>query len=262
MTITFGVCQWVLDTTGVAAVQRASELGFRALQIGVRSLDQFAEMQKPAVQAAYLAAAATHNIEIVGMSLGIFNQIALHDATQADKVWEILSSMIDVAIAMQIELVYCPSYADGIISNTEERSRTSAMYRRACEHIGDRPLLIATENSLDAAGNRALINQVNHPNLRVLIDAYNPVVFGENAAGLLHELEDVLSNQVHAKDGHNQQMGSAPLGQGDGDFMATVQALNDIGFSGYVICENNYDVATESRTAADLATLKRVFAAS
>ena len=257
--ITIGICQWMLDTLGVAAVQRASELGFPAMQIGVRSMDAFHEMRDPAVQAAYLEAAAAHHIDIVGMSLGIFNQIALHDTAQSYTVWEILSQMIDAAVAMNINLIYCPSYGHGVISNDDELARTAAMFRRACDHVGDRPLLIATENSLNAAGHRRLVGQVNHSNMRVLIDAYNPVVYGENPAVMIRELQDILCDQFHAKDGRDRQGGTEPIGQGDGDFAAAVQALKDIGFSGYVVCENDYTVETDTRAKADLATLQKLF---
>jgi sugar phosphate isomerase/epimerase len=96
--------------------------------------------------------------------------------------------------------------------------------------------------------------------MRVLIDAYNPVAYGYKAADLIHELRDMMCNQFHAKDGLKNQSGSTTVGEGDGDFAATAQALRDIGFDGYVICENRYDVDTEARTAADLAALKRLFA--
>ena len=106
--ITIGVCPWMLDTVGVAAVQRASELGFEAMEIGVFSLEGYNEMRDPAIQAAYLEAAATHGIELVAMSLGIFSQVAaLHSEAQEATVWEMMSNMIDVAAAMNIELVCC-----------------------------------------------------------------------------------------------------------------------------------------------------------
>jgi sugar phosphate isomerase/epimerase len=93
----------------------------------------------------------------------------------------------------------------------------------------------------------------------VLIDAYNPVVYGYSTADMIRELHDIMCNQFHAKDGLNRKGGNALVGQGDGDFPATAQALKDIGFDGYVIGENDYTVETESRTAADIATLKQFF---
>jgi sugar phosphate isomerase/epimerase len=259
--ITIGVCQWMLDSEGVAAVQRASELGFEAMEIGVFSLEGYGEMRDPAIQAAYLEAAAAHGIELVAMSLGIFSQvIAMHSKAQEAAVWEMMSNMIDVAAAMKFELVCCAMFGDAGINNADEMARASAMLRRGCDYIGDRPLVLATENTLGNADNRELVEQVNHPKIRVLMDAYNGIWSGGyNAADMVRELCDVLCNVAHAKDGLKHQPDDVLIGQGDGDFSATAQALKDIGFEGYVMCENNYTSETEARTTADLATLKRMF---
>jgi sugar phosphate isomerase/epimerase len=251
----------MLDTVGVAAVQRASELGFEAMEVGVFSVAGYNEMCDPAIQTAYLEAAATHGIELVGMTLGIFSQVvALHSEEQEATVWEMMRNMIDVAVAMSIELVCCSMFGDASINNADEMARASAMLRRGCDYIGDKPLRIATESTLSITGNRELIEQVNHPNMCVLMDAYNGVwSSGYNAADMVRELRDVLCNVAHAKDGLKHQPDNVLIGQGDGDFLATAQALKDIGFEGYVMCENSYRNETEVRTAADLATLKRIF---
>ena len=229
--ITIGVCPWMLDTVGVAAVQRASELGFEAMEIGVSSLEGYNEMRDPAIQAAYLEAAAAHEIELVAMSLGIFSQvIAIHSEAQEATVWEMMSNMIDVAAAMNIELVYCAMFGDAGINNAGEMARASAMLRRGCDYIGDRPLLLATENALSNAGNRELVEQVNHPKIRVLMDAYNGVWSGAyNAADMVRELHDVLCNVAHAKDGLKDRPDNVLIGEGDGDFPATAEALKEIG---------------------------------
>ena len=139
--ITIGVCSWMLDTVGVAAVQRASELGFEAMEIGVFSLEGYNEMRDPAIQAAYLEAAATHGIELVAMSLGIFSQVAaLHSEAQEATVWEMMGNMIDVAAVMDIELVYCVMFGDAGINNAGEMARASAMLRRGCDYVGDGPV--------------------------------------------------------------------------------------------------------------------------
>ena len=69
--ITFGVCSWVLDRKGVTAVARARQLGFEAIEIDVFSLERYHEMCDPAVQAAYVKAAATHGVKLVSLCLGL-----------------------------------------------------------------------------------------------------------------------------------------------------------------------------------------------
>jgi len=50
------------------------------------------------------------------------------------------------------------------------------------------------------------------------------------------------------------------LGQGDGDFLATVQALQENCYEGYLMNENHYKEGIEAYTEADLAMLRDLFA--
>jgi sugar phosphate isomerase/epimerase len=182
--------------------------------------------------------------------------VSLHNKEKEATVQEILSNMIDMVIAMKIELLTFYLGGDLGINNAEEMERTSAMLRRACEYIGGRSLWIATESTLSIQENRKLINQVNHPKMRILVDCYNGVRSGAfNGAEMVRELHDVLCNNVHAKDGPDDAL----IGQGDGDFLATAQVLKDIRFDGYIISETHYKTDVETRAATDLATLNGIF---
>lgn len=258
--ITIGVCSWVLDTQGVSAIQRASELGFKAIELGVFSMEDYEEIRKPATQAAYVEAATKYDVKLVGIMVGIFSHIwGIHNKEHEETIRETLCNIIDIAAAMKIELLTCAIF-DGIgdfgIHNAKEMARTSAMLGRACDYVGDRPVQIATENTLSIQENRELINQVNHPKMRVLVDCYNGIWSGAfNGAEMVRELHDVICHVAHAKDGSD----NALIGQGDGDFIATAQALKDIDFDGYIISESNYKAEAESRATADLQTLKHIF---
>jgi hypothetical protein len=69
---TIGVTAWTLDAEGVDAIRRASELGFKAVEIGVFSMEDYETMRDPAIQTAYFEAASANNIKLVGMMTGIF----------------------------------------------------------------------------------------------------------------------------------------------------------------------------------------------
>jgi len=253
-----GICGWCLDVKGVETVRRARELGFDTMQIGVHSMADADTLRDPDVQKQYMQASQDHNVNIIGLSISIFDTFSFHAPENEAQIWNVLTGMIDAMVTMGVDLAYCPSFEASRITSTEEMGRVAGLLRCACDYIGDRRLMFATENTLDVAGHRELLNMVNHPKLKVLVDAYNPTVFGHHASDQIRELKDVLVNQVHAKDGNNHVMGSAPLGTGEGDFERTAQALHDINYDGYVITENNYDVDAEWRVQADTATLKRL----
>ena len=262
--IRIAVCQWILDRSGVAALARAAGLGFAGIQLGLVDEKTAYDLREPALQHAYLQAAQECGVEILGFGVNALNRYPLHshpDSEDGRIAWRILSGALDTAHAMNVGLVYCPAFLKAEIRTEEELARACAMLRRGCEYIDGGPLLLATENSFDAAGHLRLIEQVDHPALRVLIDGYNPVVFGHRAADLARELPfRYLCNQMHAKDGRDRIMGSAPLAQGEGHFVEFVQALKEINFDGWLVCENDYSRDAERRVAADLATLSPLLA--
>ena len=223
MTITIGVTEWTLDKRGVDALPRARELGFDAIQIRLYSLDTLKALENDAVRTEFLAANDAHNMPIVGMSAGLFGQIPLHDATQEDYVVELWERIITVALGLNIQVVYCPSFGVSKMTTPAEIAQTATVFRRACEIVDERPLFLATENSLDAADHRALVEQVNHPKMRVLLDAYNPVNFGYNTADLVRDLSNINCNQFHAKD--DTPDGNALLGEGNGLLRNSAQDL-------------------------------------
>ena len=259
MTI-FGVTAWTLDVGGVDAIRRASELGFRAIDLGFFSMEDYEEIRKPETQSAYVEAATKYNIKIASMTVGFFSHfVALHDKEQEAKVWEIFSNIIDVVASMKIELLACAVF-DGIgdyaIHDAEEMAQASRILRRACEYIGDRPIEIATESHMSIKENRDLLEQVNHPKMRIMVDSGAGLYSsGYIPAEMVREMRDSLYNIAHVQDGPD----NALLGEGDGNFFETAQTLKDIGFEGYIISENSYGEDAETRATTDLATLEAIF---
>ncbi len=260
--IRFGVCQWIMDCSGVEALPRAAELGFEGIQLGIAEENR--AIHEPALQNAYLRASQETGVAIVGFGINSMNVLPLFsppDSDEGRRCHDLMRSALDTALAMGVGLVYCPGFFDAEIRTDEQLQRAAAMLRRGCEHIEGQPVLLATENTLDAARNLRLLELVDHPSLRVLIDSYNPVLYGHQAAALLHDLPArYQSKQMHAKDGRNQVMGNVPLGQGEGRFEDFVQALKDLGFEGWLISETDYRSNADELAAADLATMNALIA--
>lgn len=256
--IRFGVCQWILDRSGLAALPRAAELGFAGIQLGVSEGDE--AIRRPDLQQEYLRAAKDSGVEVVGFGINTMNQLPLYSPPDSDagrRCRDLLRSVLDMALAMGVDLVYCPSFFDAEIRSDDQLKRAAETLRAGCEHVEGQSLSLASENTLDAARTLRLVELVDHPSLRVLVDSYNPVLFGHLAAALVRALPThLLGNQAHAKDGRNQVMGNAVLGSGEGHFAEFVQALHDVGFEGWLISETDYRDNADELAASDLATLR------
>ncbi len=260
--IGIGVTQWCLDCTGIDTVYRAADLGFSALQIDAGEPGKDGFLGDVRVQHAYRQAAQRAGIEITAIGLNIFSVQSMDDAEtgeNANSCWHVLSCAIEAAAAMNIGLVFLPSFYSGEIRTEQDLRITAAFLRRACLYAQERGVLVATENTLDDSGNRRLLALVDHPNIRVLLDALNPVLWGHHVPTLVKNLWPYLCNQVHAKDGVDGIMGNAPLGTGQAKFLETAQVLRALDFSGYLILENEYAQDTEKRVAQDVTVITQVF---
>jgi 2-epi-5-epi-valiolone 7-phosphate 2-epimerase len=238
-----GVAQWCLDADPVRAIHRAAGSGLRVIHLNIGRLSDPTCLTNLAVRSACLKAARQTGVRITALAANALNDHGLtsppgsaeHAACQT-----LIRTAIEAAVALEAGVVIVPSFRNSEIRTTEDLARTAAQLRVACDEAAPRQVLIASETPLGVAGNRALLEQVAHPALRILVDAYNPVLRGHPVSDIVRELSPFICDQVHAKDGLNDAMGSAPLNTGDARFGETVRALRDVGFRGDIVLENKY----------------------
>jgi sugar phosphate isomerase/epimerase len=251
-----------LDRTGVDAVYRAAELGLSAIQIDAGEPGVAPLLNESAVRRAYQRAAQEAGVRITALAVNLLNIYGMTNPAGSEKFnrcWDAIVIALDAAADMDVELVYLPSFNDGEIRGQADLARTAEVLQRACRHVEDTKVLVATENTLGPAETLLLIEAVAHPKLRVLIDSLNPVLWGHRPSELVHRLWPYMCNQVHAKDGTGGVMGNALLNTGQANFAETVSTLQLQGFSGYVILENEYPNDFQASIARDMATIRRLF---
>ncbi len=232
-----GVAQWVLDRAGPAALARAAQLGFTAIHLDAAGASVPAYATAARDTGVAIAALATRSVEGAGLS--------------RDTVW----AAIDAAAELGAPLVYVPCFHRTQIRDADDLARTADFLHEACAHAG--PVRVASENSLSASGNRALVARVNHPGFRVLVDHCNAVLWGHDPLELIDARLAHDCGQIHCKDTTGGGLGNAPLGDGDGRFAQTCARLRATGFGGLVVSENDYRVDGQRRAAHDLAALAR-----
>jgi sugar phosphate isomerase/epimerase len=110
----------------------------------------------------------------------------------------------------------------GVLPTLSERSVTLCF----------EPLTPAETDFINTAADaRRLIQQIDHPNFRLLLDTKAMTAERQAAPDLIREHADLLAH-VHANDANGQ----AP-GFGDTDFQPILAALRDIGYDAYVSVE-------------------------
>lgn len=258
----FGVAQWCLDYNGVDAVYRARNLGLSAIQIDVGEPESEFFLGNLNLQHSYCKVAEKTGVKITGIAVNSLNYYSMNSpegSKNARNCWDLIQVAIDAATRMNVDLVFLPSFEKGEIRSQQDLMRTAEVLRKACIYAENSEVLLATENSLGVSGNLDLLGAVGHPKLRILIDSLNPVLWGHNTSTLIKELWSYICNQIHIKDGVNGEMGNASLNTGQANLIETVKVIQELGFSGYLILENEYREQTDYLIKRDMAALQELF---
>jgi sugar phosphate isomerase/epimerase len=259
--ISIGIAQWCLDRPGAEALHRAAALGLSVIHIDAGGDAGAPPVSHPAVRRAYVKAMRSTGIRITGIGVNSLNSYELQRAKSSAahvKRWDDTRRAIDAALEMNVEMVFLPSFEKAEMRTADDILRTGSLLHAACVYAEGSEIVLATENTLGVAGNLKLLAAAGHAKLRVLIDSLNPVLWGHDPRALITALWPHVCNQVHAKDGVDNQMGNAALNTGQADFAATMRVLQSLGFGGCVIIENEYDHDLEPRLLRDAAVIRRL----
>ena len=259
-----GVTQWSVDGRGPETLFRAASLGFDTIHLSSGELDGDLRLDDDAVRDGYLRASRESGVAIDAISPGDLNDLGLTSpagSVNASRCMDSIRIAIDAAVEMGVPLVFLPSFRAGEIRDDADLRRTAEVLAHACDHAADRPVTIATENTLGTEGNLRLLAAAARPELRVLLDTQNPSLWGHDVAAMVDDLWPHLVEQVHVKDGRDGAMGNAVLGEGQSGFVRTAAALRDRGFAGALIAENEYLGERSACASRDIAVLIQAFGA-
>ena len=239
-----GICEWVSPVTGPGVCRVAAEAGLDGVELDIGSCERGLPLSDAVVQRYYREEAERWGVSFSSIAL---NGMAPHtllrpdDRGEDETVREILRKSVEAAASLSIPLIQVPSFYDGGMDSPGTMEAAAGYLRYACDLAGERGILIGSENTLTARENLVLIEMVDRPNFRIYFDIENAVFFrGENPAEGIRRLGDAIC-EIHMKDGTDDALGSCPLGDGHARFEECIQAIKDIGYSGWLILENSYN---------------------
>lgn len=263
--LAIGIAEWCLDTRGIAALERARDLGILNLHYGLGSWNDVELISGRTWLRAITESCNRTGVDISGLALNFIEKSGIFPRggrNEAHKCRESFLIALDNAVELKIPLIYFPSFGASEIKTKSDWEETVELLRFACERASGTSIEIASENSLSSEANLLMALEINHGNFRLLYDTYNPVRFGHSPARIAKLNFGSIAAQIHVKDGLNGKYGSVPLGAGDGDISGVLGTLIELGYDGLYVLENNYTHDTEYRVLRDISTLCRIVSAS
>ncbi len=226
-----GACDWNLGrAANPESFEVAKEIGLDGVQISMGVL-RGVNTTDPEVRRQYREATARTGLEIASLAIGEMNQVPLKSDPQAAE-W--LAQSIGVCKDLELGIVMPAFFGKGDLDmgNTAEIDRGVGVLKDVAPSAEKAGVVIGLENYLSAADNLKLIDRVGSPALSVYYDVGNSTDKGYDILAEIRELgRKGLLCQLHAKDGRHR------LGEGRIDFRKVRGALDDIGYSGWLVLE-------------------------
>lgn len=224
-----GACQWNLGTDDESCFEIARKIGLDGVQVNMGRLSNDMHLRKPEVQKRFLEASKKTGVEIASLAIGEMNRVPLKSDPRAAR-W--LDESIDVckALGITLSMPACFSKGDLDMSNTAEIDHLVGVLKDVCPRAQREGIVIGLESYLSAEDNMRLIDRVGSPAVRVYYDVGNSTDKGRDILREIRLLGDLIC-EFHAKDGRHV------LGKGRIDFRKVRDAIDDIGYRGWLQIE-------------------------
>lgn len=262
----FGICEWCLPPIGPSVCRLAAEYGLEGVALDLGSIKEGLRLSDPRIREWYMEESGLTGVTFCALALNVlfsFDMIHRGSEEQETAIRRVFTEAVAAAAEMGIPVIQVPNFSGNAMTAPQHVAIMAERLRKLCDLAGPKGIIVGTENTLDAEGNRELLGQTGRENLRVYFDTENPYFFGfGEAPKLLRDLAGEIC-QIHVKDGCEGSMSLTPLGSGNGHFEACAEVIRESGYHGWIILENEFKAWGRNNSGLlkeDIRTMRRAFA--
>ena len=228
-----GVTDWNLHLgADPQSVPLAKQLGFDGVQVsfGRKLVDGKLPVDNPEVIAHYLELSKSYKIPIDGTCVD-----KLHDnGLKSDKLalrW--VRDSIRLTQALHTKVLLLPFFGKWALQTPAEIDHTVEALRELAPEAVKANVILGLEDTISAEDNARILDRVASKNVLVYYDVGNSTQAGFDPVKEIRWLGKKRICQIHLKDNPHY------LGEGKIQFEPILQAILDIGFSGYANLETD-----------------------
>jgi len=248
-----GVCDWTIGKRAdPESFTIAHRLGLDGVQVDLGRENDDLRLRNPDVQKKFLEASQRFQLKIASLAIGELNRVPYKSDERA-RQW--VADSIEVCQALGVRVVLLAFFGKGDLTNDPagvdevvKRLRTVAP---KAERAG---VILGIESWLSADQHMAIIDRVGSPAVKVYYDLGNSHKRGLNIYQEIRDLGQEHICEFHAKDYDDL------FGKGSIDFVKVRQAMDDIGYRGWIQIENvKTPLGMEASCQYNTDYLRRVF---
>jgi L-ribulose-5-phosphate 3-epimerase len=234
-----GVTDWNLRLTAdPESVPLAARLGFEGVQVsfGRKLIDGRLPADDPGIVARYLQLSAEHRLPIDGTCVDMLHTNGLKNDKLAVR-W--VADSIRLTAALKTQVLLLPFFGRQALKTEEERNYVGDVLRELAPAARKAGVVLGLEDENSAEENVRIMDRSRDASVLVYYDVGNSAnIGGYDVVREIRWLGKDRICQIHLKDKPMY------LGEGKIPFAQVVQAIREIGFTGFANLE------TDSRPAA------------
>lgn len=250
-----GACDWSIGKMGqVSGLELAKRIGLDGVQVSLGTAADDMKLRGAEVQRSYLDAAKTTGVALASLAIGEMNNIPYKSDPRAEP-W--VSDSIDACQALGCNVVLLAFFAKGDLKNdkagTDEVVRRLRRVAPKAEKAG---VVLGLESWLSAEEHMDIIQRVGSSAVQVYYDVANSQKMGYDIYREIRWLGTRHICEFHMKEN------SSLLGQGVVDFNKVREAIDEIGYEGWMQIEGAVPAGQPMFESyqKNCAFLRRVFA--
>jgi L-ribulose-5-phosphate 3-epimerase len=259
-------------------VRKAAELGADGVQVYTVQGEMSPQRMDSAKRAQFKALCRQRGLAISALCGDMGG--GFHDGRANDEKVRLSKAIVDLAVDLGSPVVTTHIGVVPQDTRTETYRTMLAACRELAEYADERGVTFAVETGPEKAKTlKRLLDDVGSPGLGVNLDPANLVmIVADDPVEAVYVLDDYIVH-THAKDGvqmrpvdpmevyhgqtapeHGQGFKEVPLGQGGVDWHAYLNALDDIGYTGYLTIEREVGDDPAADIASAIAFLREKIA--
>lgn len=226
-----GACDWSIRMRQKPEVfPLAEEIGLDGVEVSFSEPGSEHDLREEAVRKNYLALSEKHNVEIASLAMGVLNRVPF--ATDPRTVdW--VADSIDVMPKLGVKVCLLAFFGDGDISgDREKQDEVIRRLERLAPQAEKANVILGLETTLDAEAHMRIVDTVDSPAVKVYYDVANMQSRGFDIYKEIRQLGNDRICQFHMKE-RGQLLGDGPI-----DFKRVKEAIDDIGFTGWLVIES------------------------
>jgi len=223
-------CDWSIGKGGqLDAMDFAAEIGLDGVQVSFGPPGKGADLREEETRKAYEDACQRTSVSIASLAMGCLNQIPLATDPRAERYVEDCIEVMGLLGQQRLLLAF---FGKGDVREEDKLRQLVEVLKRLAPKAEKAEVILGIESWLDAETHLRLINAVGSPAVKVYYDVANMETRGYPLYDEIRFLgKKGLLCEVHAKEN------GALLGEGKVDFHKVHAALDDIGYSGWLVIE-------------------------